>query len=63
MGVLHCINVKAIRLITRGTATIASQLMNITLFVGIIFRLMHTGQVCSGDFLEDNKSTSGYLVS
>ena len=28
-----------------------------------MFRLLHTGRVCSGDYLEPNDSKTGYLMS
>ena len=64
-GILHSFEVKAIRLVTRAFGTLAQQLMGVTALVGIVFRLLHTGQVCSGDFLEEDelKDSSGYLTS
>ena len=41
----------------------AQTLLMWTAFVGIILRLIHSGKVCSGDFLDENADTTGYLTS
>ena len=63
-GIFHCIDLKAIRLVSRAVGTIAIIVAGISLTTGVIFRVLHSGRVCSGDYMgvEDLKS-SGYLAS
>ena len=36
--------------------------MMVPFWIGMIMRVMHTSRVCSGDFLEDEDKTDGYVM-
>ena len=63
MGCVHWIPFAPTRIMTRVFAVLGFQIATITVLVGLIFRLIHTGKVCSGDYLNETDSTKGYLIS
>ena len=56
-------NVKLLRAPLHIFAVLASYTITITILVGLVLRFMHSGRVCSGDFLADEDSSEGYLVT
>ena len=63
MGCVHWIPFAPTRIMTRVLAAFGFQIVTIAVLVGLIFRLIHTGKVCSGDYLNDTDSTKGYLIT
>jgi len=63
MGLLHCFNQKHIRLFARGVGSCANYMVAIGVITGVVWRMIHTGEVCSGDFLSDKDPTKGYLIT
>ena len=61
-GMLNIIQHREIRVLAKGVAALAYWVTILTLAIGIAMRYMHSGKVCSGDFLEENSSTDGYLI-
>jgi len=43
-------------------STLSYFVHTVTIITGIVFRYIHSGRVCSGDFLEDGDSQEGYLL-
>ena len=55
---------KTVRKVCRLSYTFATWLILFSVIIGIYFRYFtHGGKVCSGDYLEENESTDGYLIS
>lgn len=63
MGILHCFNHKHVRIFARAIGTIANNVMGIAVIIGLVFRMIHSGKVCSGDFIADKDSKDGYLIT
>ena len=63
-GVAHTVfRMKTVRLPARVISAISVWAMLLCTIVGIFIRFSHSGKVCSGDYLGDNESTEGYLVT
>ena len=42
-GILHCIDMKNIRLFARCVGTVVNQVLAVTVITGIVMRMLHTG--------------------
>ena len=63
-GILHTIcHTKFIRLPVRSVTVLASFCVTGCVLASIVCRFIHSGRVCSGDFLDENESTEGYLTT
>ena len=50
------------RLPVRAVGVLAHWVMGFATLAALIIRFQHSGKVCSGDYLEENESTEGYLI-
>ena len=63
-GLIHIVfRHKYIRLPVRAVTVIAQWGLFVVVIAGVISRFVHTGRVCSGDYLGEQESTEGYMVT
>ena len=63
-GLLHMVfGHKYIRLPARTVSVIAQWALFVSVVAGVISRFVHSGRVCSGDYLDEQESTEGYMVT
>ena len=47
----------------RSIAVIAVNILTLSVLIGIIYRYEHSGQVCSGDYLQEKDSKAGHMIT
>ena len=63
-GLLHTMcRSKYIRLPIRSVSVLSSFALTGCMLALVVCRFIHSGRVCSGDFLDENESTEGYMTT
>ena len=63
-GMIHTVTRhKYARLGARAAVVMAQWTIFVSIIMGLVSRFMHTGKVCSGDYLADDMSTEGYMMT